>query len=323
MSAFDAFIRLDATIGGTVLADESMARHTSYRIGGPAKLYIECDSVADLALTLDVLEEEGVEWTIVGKGSNLLVADAGYNGAIIVLAGDFKRFDLGVAKEKAQQEGQEPAPELGQDASVVVSAGAGVVLSRLVQETSRLGLGGLEFAVGVPGTLGGALFMNAGTADDWIGGAVGTVTSFKRGEGLKMRRASSIDWSYRSSGLPADEVIVECTLLLKRTDKMMMRAKMEASLKRRRSTQPSAPSCGSVFRNPQGAFSAQLIESCGLMGTRCGDAQVSTKHANFIVNNGSATADQVLTLIHLVRDRVEEQHGIRLRPEVKFLGFAQ
>lgn len=319
MSAFDAYIRLEGTVQGTVSLDESMARHTTYRIGGPAALYVECDSVADLALTLDVLSEEGLEWTVVGRGSNLLVADEGYDGAVVVLGGEFSRSGLnGLERHDAS------CPDPSDDGEVVVAAGAGNILSRLVQQAFGCGLSGLEFAVGVPGTLGGALYMNAGSGDTWIGGIVDTVTSYKPGEGLKIRHGYEVDWGYRRSGLPRDEVIVECTLRLHRGDKAAIGAQMEASLKRRKARQPlDAASCGSVFKNPQGNSAGRLISRCGLKGTSCGGAKISEKHANFIVNTGCATAVDVLTLIHLARDRVEETHGIRLRPEVRFLGFAQ
>lgn len=319
MSAFDAYIRLDGLSGSTVLTDENMSKHTTYRIGGPAKLYIECDSVSGLALTLDVLAEEDVEWAVVGRGSNLLVADEGYDGAIVVLGGEFCGYDLkGFGKKEAERPQLEPGSE------VCISVGAGNVLSRLVQKAYGCGLSGLEFAVGIPGTVGGALFMNAGSREEWIGSIVDTVTSYKPGEGLKIRHGSEISWGYRKSNLPADEVIVECTLRMHVADKAAIGAQMEKSLKRRKMRQPlDFASCGSVFRNPEGRFAGELIQKCGLKGATCGGAKISERHANFIVNTGSATAMDVLTLIHLARNRVEETHGIRLRPEVRFLGFAQ
>ena len=319
MSAFDAYIRLDGLLGSTVLTDESMSKHTTYRIGGPAKLYIECDSVSDLALTLDVLAEEEVEWAVVGRGSNLLVSDEGYDGAIIVLGGEFSCYDFqGLEKKEADR------PHLERGSEVCISVGAGNVLSRLVQKAYGCGLSGLEFAVGIPGTVGGALFMNAGSRDSWIGAVVDTVTSYKLGEGLKIRHGSEVSWGYRKSNLPADEVIVECTLRTQVADKAAVGAQMEESLKRRKAAQPlDFASCGSVFRNPPDNSAGRLIQRCGLKGATCGGAKISEKHANFIVNTGSATAMDVLTLIHLARDRVEETHGIRLRPEVRFLGFAQ
>ncbi len=318
MSAFDAYIKLSDTIDGSVLWEESMARHTTYRIGGPAQLFIECASLASLGRVVDVLKEECVPWVVSGKGSNLLVSDKGYEGAVIVLVGEFGKQDFSEA-ERLQEAG-----EFEKGKTLTVSAGAGCVLSRLVQKSFSMGLSGFEFAVGIPGTFGGALRMNAGSADKWIGSVVSTVTTYVPHEGLKMYRAQEIDWGYRSSSIPPGEIVVEASINLSVADEMTMRAQMEASLNRRKATQPYGQRCcGSVFRNPEGAHAAALIEECGLKGVSCGGAQISDKHANFVVNTGTATSEEVLTLIHLIRDRVEETHGIRLKPEVKFLGFPQ
>lgn len=166
--------------------------------------------------------------------------------------------------------------------------------------------------------------MNAGSRDAWIGGIVCSVTSYVPGVGLKLRRHDDIEWGYRKSSLPAGEVILEASLRLVTADAALMRSQMESSRIRRQAHQPlGLPSCGSVFKNPEGASVGKLIESCGLKGTKCGGAQVSEKHANFIVNTGSATALDVLKLIHQVRDCVKEEHGIELKPEVRFLGFPQ
>lgn len=309
MSAFDAYVRLDASLEGQVIADEVMAKHTSYRIGGPAALYLECRSVPDLALALDVLSEEEVEWTALGRGSNLLVSDRGYEGAVISCGGGLSRFTVDRPDDV--------------DAPVSVTVGAGHRLSSLVQKAYGESLSGLEFAIGIPGSVGGGVFMNAGAVGDALSGIVTSVTSYKRGRGLVCRRAGDIDWKYRSSGLPADELIVECTLALHPEDKGAISERMEQHLFRRRSRQPlDLPSCGSVFKNPHGAYAADLIEGCGLKGLSCNGAQISDKHANFIVNTGGATAQDVLTLIHSARDHVKEEYGIELHPEVRFLGFA-
>lgn len=319
MSAFDAYIRLDGTLKGTIRCDESMARHTTYRIGGPAALYITCASVSDLTLTLEVLAEEGVDWRVCGKGSNLLVADEGYDGAVIVLGEEFGKQDFcGYDAKHA-----EDVPEHVDGQEVMVTAGAATLLSRLVQKAYGCGLSGLEFAVGIPGTFGGALFMNAGTRDVWMNSIVESVTTYKAGTGLSKRRVHEIAWAYRRGGFAKDEVIVEASVRLTCADNMMMRAQMETVRKRRQRVQPlDMPSCGSVFRNPEGASAGDLIESCGLKGMVCGGAQISEKHANFIVNTGSASAHDVVELMQIARSRVKEAHGIELQPEVKFLGFA-
>ncbi len=315
MSTFDAYIRLEGTLRGSIKCDEVMSRHTTYHIGGPAALFVECASVADLALTLEVLAEEGVAWTIVGKGSNLLVSDGGYDGAVIVLTGEFARVDFGGLDE------QEIA-ELALAHKLHVTAGAGVPLARLVQRAYGYGLSGLEAMAGIPGSVGGAIFMNAGTGDDWIGSRVAHVTAYKPGTGLHIIYGDEIDWQYRSSNLDADEIIVEVTLVLKVSNKGKIAETMQDLLDARSERQPlSSYSCGSVFKNPEGKSAGELIRSCGLAGASCGDAHISTLHSNFIVNDGSACADDVLALMRLVRDRVKECYGIRLSPEVKFLGF--
>lgn len=314
MGAFDAYIRLDGAISGSVVCDEPMSRHTTYRIGGPAALYITCDTVSDLSLTTEVLAEEGVPWAVVGKGSNLLVADAGYKGAVITLGREFSRIDFGGYEELGEHD---PKPS-----DVIVTAGAACILSRLVTKAFGLGLAGLGFAVGTPGSVGGAVRMNAGTATEWFGSAVESVTVFRPGKGLSKILGEDIEWGYRKSSIPKDAIVVEVSLVLFPSDKIALHASMEASLKRRRATQPlSKPSCGSVFKSPEGDSAGRLIEACGLKGTTVGGAQISDVHANFIVNNGNATAQDVLSLIKLAQDKVREEHGIELQPEVRFLGF--
>ena len=315
MGAFDAYVRLEGLLSGRIVCDEPLARHTTYRIGGPADLYAECETLADLSLLIEVLAEEEVPWTVIGRGSNLLVADEGYRGAAIVLGREFARLDFHGFDQRPEGE---PLP-----ASVLVTAGAALPLSRLVQTAFGLGLAGLEFAVGTPGTVGGAARMNAGTASSWFGSVVDSVTVFIPGQGLCIFAAEEIEWGYRSSSLPADGIIVELVVRLAPSDKMMLHAAMEAGLKRRRASQPlSLPSCGSVFKGAGGTSAGELIESCGLKGCSCGGAEISPVHANFIVNNGSATAQDVLSLMKLARDKVREKHGVELQPEVRFLGFS-
>jgi UDP-N-acetylmuramate dehydrogenase len=283
-----------------VKVDEPMSRHTSYRIGGPAALFVECATLAELATTTEVLDEEDVEWAVLGKGSNVLVSDVGYPGAVITLGRDFRRHAL---------DGDH------------LRTGAGVVLAAIVQEAFKLGLSGLEFGVGIPGTIGGALAMNAGSRDQWIGNIVESVTLFVPGVGLERLRGSEISWGYRTTNLPARGIIVECVLRVAASDEVDIRRSMEASLRRRKRTQPlGLPSAGSVFANPAGDSAGRLIEGVGLKGARVGGAQVSDVHANFIVNTGGATAEDVVALVRLAREAVKDSNGIELRPEIRFLG---
>lgn len=314
MSAFDAYIRLDGSLEGTVACDEPMSKHTTYHIGGPAALFVHADTLADLTLTVEVLADEGLPWVIVGKGSNLLVSDEGYRGAVIVLGNEFAHVDFngfsGVLPGQKRPE------------RVHVTAGAGVGLQYLVQKAFGLSLSGLEALVGTPGSVGGAVRMNAGSREKWISSCVESVTLYTLEDGLRKVDANQIEWGYRSSSIPSDAVIVEVCLELKPSDKLMLRAAMETSLKHRRASQPlSQPSCGSVFKGTSKGPAGLLIDSCGLKGATCGGAQISTVHANFIVNNGNATAQDVLELVRMAQDAVKEEHGVDLRPEVRFLGF--
>jgi UDP-N-acetylmuramate dehydrogenase len=198
-----------------------------------------------------------------------------------------------------------------------------VTLANLVQSAFKKGYAGLEFAVGIPGTVGGALFMNAGSAKEWIGAIVESVTVLEPGKGLKRYEGHELPWAYRRSGIPTGEIIVEAELRVKQGHLSQIRAKMEASLKRRRKSQPlTVPNAGSVFRNPPNASAGQLIEAAGLKGYTVGGASVSELHANFIINNGSATATDVLAIIMHIRQRVKEDYGHELQPEIRFIGFS-
>lgn len=303
MSVFNAVMALSGMIDTDVIESEKLARHTSYRIGGKADLFISCHSYHSLRRTIEVLSRERVPWVIIGKGSNLLVADEGYRGAVITLGSEFSRFVLG-------------------DDGRTITVGAGAILARVVNEALSKELSGLEFAVGIPGTVGGAVSMNAGSRTEWIGSLVQDVVTYKPGAGIRHYGGEDVAWGYRECGLPRDEIVLEVTLELKPAPKDEIRMRMERSLSRRRRTQPlGVPSCGSVFRNPPDRAVGALIEECGLKGFSQGGAEVSSVHANFIVNKGAATANDVAAVIRHVHGKVKEIHGVELQPEVKFLGF--
>lgn len=302
MSVFNAYMTLSGAVDATVTRDERMSRHTSYRIGGPAALFVSAHSYPALVRTIQVLTSEGVSWVILGKGTNLLVSDAGYDGCVIVLDDEFSRTSLG---------------EGG-----LLTVGAGAALSRVVSEASKAGLSGLEPCVGIPGTVGGAVSMNAGTRREWIGSVVRDVVVLRPGAGLHRYEASEIEWGYRSTSLPPTEIVLEATLGLTQSTRAAVSADMEERLRRRRETQPlGVPSCGSVFRNPPNRSAGVLMESCGLKGAREGGAQISEEHANFIVNRGGATAADVIRLIGRAHEAVLDRYGIDLTCEVKLLGF--
>lgn len=302
MSVFNAYMTLSGAVDADVVRDERLSRRTSYRIGGPAALFVAAHSYAALSRTLSVLAAERVEWVILGKGSNVLVADGGYDGCVITLDDEFSRHSL------------------GEDGTL--TAGAGASLARLVNAALKEGLTGLEPCVGIPGTLGGAVSMNAGTRDEWIGARVRDVVVLRPGEGMHRYGGGEIEWGYRSTSLPTSEIILEATLQLEPAEPDEIARDMEARLRRRRERQPlGVPSCGSVFRNPPGRSVGILIESCGLKGAMCGGAQISPEHANFIVNRGGATAADVCELISRAHDAVLDRYGIDLTCEVKLLGF--
>lgn len=303
MSVFNAYMSLSGAIDAEVLRDERLSRRTSYRIGGPAALMVVAHSYEALAKTVSVLTAERVEWVILGKGSNVLASDEGYRGCVILLDDEFSRMTL-------DAEG------------ATVTAGAGVVLSRLVNDAMKAGLSGLECCVGIPGTLGGALSMDAGTRREWIGRRVRDLVVLRPGEGMRRYSGDEVEWGYRSTSLPGNEIILEATLALMPAERSAIAADMDARLRRRRQVQPlTLPSCGSVFRNPPERSAGMLIQTCGLAGATCGGAQISEEHCNFIVNRGGATAADVVTLIQRAHDAVLERHGIDLACEVKLLGF--
>ncbi len=303
MSVFNAYMSLSGAVDADITRDEPLSRRTSYRIGGPAALVVQPRDYAALARTIEVLDAEGVRWVVLGKGTNVLADDAGYDGCVIVLGGEFSRVNVSA-----------------DDATV--TAGAAASLSRVVNEALRARLSGLEPCVGIPGTLGGALSMNAGTRREWIGRRVRDLVVYRPCQGMHRYAADEVEWGYRTTSLPTSEIILEATLALMPADRDAIAADMDARLRRRRQTQPlSLPSCGSVFRNPPERSVGALIESCGLSGLAQGGAQISPEHANFIVNRGGATASDVLALMTRAHDAVLARYGIDLFPEVKFLGF--
>mgnify|MGYP001481644996 CR=1 FL=1 len=286
---------------GTILENERLAPYTTWKIGGPADALVVPSGKAELALTLRTLRRLGVPWMILGRGSNLLVSDRGVRGAVIKLgdAFDYVRF-----------EGER------------VVAGGAYSLIKLSVMTGKEGLTGLEFAGGIPGTVGGAVFMNAGAhASDISRILISAEVVLEDGE-LAVWTRDDLEFSYRHSKLQETKAVVtEAAFQLAYGDRREIAAAMAAYKDRRMRTQPlKMQSAGSVFRNPPGDHAARLIEAAGLKGLRVGGAEVSEIHANFIVNTGNATAEDVLTLIEIIQRTVEERTGIRLVPEVLAVG---
>ena len=308
MSVYNAYMSLSGAIDADVMLDERMARRTSYRIGGPAALYVVVNTYPALKSLLEVLDREQVAWVVLGRGSNVLVSDEGYDGCVIRLGREFSRISFG------EEDGE-------LDGTVVV--GAGTLLSQLVSAAQGHGLSGLEACVGIPGSVGGALSMDAGPRHHWIGQRVSSVVTLKPGVGLTRHEGHEIEWGYRYSSIPADEIILEATLALDHSTPKAVAAAMEERMASRRKKQPiGLPTCGSVFRNPPQGAAGAMIEAAGLKGFSVGRAQVSETHANFVENHGGATAVDVISVIHRMHDEVLAREGVDLVPEVKFLGFA-
>ena len=297
-------LQVDESFDGDIYADEPMARHTTYRIGGPARYFVRAASIGALARVVEICERNGIDWVVVGRGSNLLVSDKGFDGVVITLGRDFRSV-------KADAE------------RGFIVAGAGALLSAVVQEAFHRSLAGLEFAVGTPGSVGGALMMNAGTRDLGLGERVESITLFTETGGLEKRLGSDLTWGYRTSSFEDEAILLECELKVEPGDPYYLRDTMEGLLARRQKSQPlGEPSCGSIFRNPEGASVGALIQELGIKGKKVGGAQVSPLHGNFIVNIGGATANDVLYLMDFMQRKVKDAYGIELTPEVRFLGFA-
>lgn len=279
-----------------------LARRGWWRLGGPADLYVEAPSPEALAAVL----AQGPPVMVLGNGSNLLVADAGVRGVVVKLTGDFRAS---------------PVAE-GPDGPEVV-AGGGLYNTVLLKRLDALGLSGLGCLAGVPGTVGGAVRMNAGTHLGELGSRVRQVEVALPSGALSVLTPHDLGFSYRRAQLPAGAIVTRAWLRLTAdpTQVAADRVAVQAHLDRRRATQPlDQPSCGSVFKNPPGDAAGRLIDSCGLKGTRHGGAQISERHANFIVNTGGATALDVYTLVRLARQTVFTQHGVVLEPEVHAVG---
>ena len=285
-----------------VVCDEPMSRHTSFRIGGPARRLAYPVNSAQLAALLDLALDCGANPFVIGKGTNLLIADEGLDRLVI----DTSAMDR-------MEFGAEP---------MVLSADAGVSLARLADFACKQGLSGLEFAHGIPGTVGGAVCMNAGAYDGEMKQVIENVTVFFPGEGVREIPCEGMDFSYRHSLLSdhPEAVVLAATFRLKSGDPEQIREKMRELMARRKASQPlEFPSAGSTFKRPTGYFAGTLIDQCGLKGLTVGGAQVSEKHAGFVINQGGATCKDVTDLIALVQKRVMEEKGVHLEPEVKII----
>ena len=286
---------------GIVRINEPLSKHTSFRIGGPATVYVQPGSEAHLVKVLNWMEENGIPYFILGQGTNILVSDQGVDAVVI---------STSRALREMRVEG------------LRMTAGTGILLTKLAHKARQAGLQGLEFAVSIPGTLGGALVMNAGAHGSEMVQVVESVKIWEPGSGLRILAASEAGFSYRKSSFMEKRwIALEASMLLRPGESELILNTMRQFMNYRKKTQPVGhANAGSVFKNPQPEFAGRLIEDIGAKGWRVGDAMVSPVHANFIVNGGRATARDVLSLMRRIRCHVFQRHSILLRPEVRWIG---
>ena len=281
--------------------NEPMSRHTSFRIGGPADYFLQPSDTEQIKKILDICRENKLPFFVLGNGSNLLVSDTGFSGVIIQLFHNFERIIV---------------------EDTLIRAQAGALLSGIAVAARDHSLTGFEFAGGIPGTLGGAVVMNAGAYGGEMKHVLKEATVMTQSGEIIIIPADKLNMGYRTSVIKeAGYIVLDAVLSLQKGDQKEIRAKMKELTDLRVSKQPlEYPSAGSTFKRPEGYFAGKLIMDAGLRGYQVGGAQISEKHCGFVINKGNATASDVLRLIEDVKNRVYEQFGVNLEPEVKFLG---
>lgn len=290
-------------ISGDVLPDEPLAAHTTIKVGGPASALVRAETPTDLVAVAEICEQLGRPYLIVGRGSNLVVADRGWSGVAITLGRGFRGFTV--------------------DGPSVIAGGA-ELMPALAAKAAQGGLAGLTFGVAIPGSLGGAVRMNAGAHGSEMADVVAWAEVVRLAAEGRVERftAADLGMRYRHTDLPGDAVVVRAGLRLEPSDQENLREEMSEMKAWRRAHQPiKSPSCGSVFTNPQGDSAGRLIEAAGMKGYTVGGAHVSTVHANFITAEPGATAADVYAVLSAVRAAVAEREGVALRTEVVLVGF--
>ena len=291
-------------IAGTeqVLIQEPMKNHTTFRIGGPAACFVRPQDAGQVERILHICRENEVPWFILGNGSNLLVSDRGFDGVIIQIYRNMSRIQVSGHHMTVQ---------------------AGALLSAVAKQALREGLSGLEFASGIPGTVGGAVVMNAGAYGGEMKDVVESVTVLDEEGAVRKLAREELQMGYRTSLVKKKGyTVLEAVLKLNDGDPAAISARMEELKEQRVSKQPlEYPSAGSTFKRPEGYFAGKLIMDSGLRGFRVGGAQISEKHCGFVINTGDATAEDVVRLIRQVQDIVHEKFHVKLEPEVRFLGI--
>lgn len=286
---------------GSIHVNEPMDKYSWMRVGGPADFFLEPSDRDDLVSLVQYLRTHHVPLMLIGRGSNMLISDAGVRGAVI---------NVETSLSDIRRSGE------------ILVADAGVRLTKFVDFCIQNGFGGVEMLAGIPGTIGGAVMMNAGAHGGEIADHIVDVEVIRDGERIRVMRDDA-GFAYRQSGFAGD-IILEASFRLPPGDREDMQIRRREMILKRNQTQPlDSPNLGSMFKNVQGAHAAKLIEECGLKGTTVGGAQVSQKHANFMINTGTATANDVFQLIQIIRSTVRERTGISLELEVKLVGFSE
>lgn len=281
--------------------EEPLGLHTTFRIGGPAQWYAAPDGEKELRAVLEICRREGLPVRVLGNGSDLLVSDQGCRGVVVSMMENWSSFSVSGSR---------------------LRAGAGLLLSKAASAALKEGLTGLEFASGIPGTVGGACVMNAGAYGSEMKDVVVSVRVMDREGKIRTLEGEELGFGYRTSAVGRmDCVILEAEFALKPGEPATIRQTMEELAARRREKQPlEYPSAGSTFKRPEGYFAGKLIQDAGLRGVRVGDAQVSEKHCGFVINRGNATAAQVMELCRRIQDTVYQRDGVRLEMEIRRWG---
>lgn len=312
-------------MGGIIKIDEPMKFHTTFQVGGPADYFVSPRSEEEIRILLEKAKRYEIPVFIVGNGSNLLVSDKGYRGMIVQIGKEFS--DVAVDGEWKST----TSPIDGKNGTQiddlvgdgeVVSAQAGASLAKIARTAYENGLGGFEFAAGIPGTLGGAVSMNAGAYGGEIKDVIVDARLLTKEGEILTKKADELDLSYRSSIITKEDYIVlKARFCFEKKDKKEIKTKMDELAFARKSKQPlEFPSAGSTFKRPEGYFAGKLIMDAGLRGFQVGGAKVSDKHCGFVINAGGATATDIYSLILQVREKVQKQFQVTLCPEVKMLG---
>jgi UDP-N-acetylmuramate dehydrogenase len=322
-----AFVQAAARIGVPVASDEPLANHCTFRIGGPADLYAAAIDIDTLEHLGELATEYDIPVTILGGGSNVLISDHGVRG--LVVANKTREMRLS-GPDSDQDEtpaagGGNGRPHATSNPHLVVDSG--VAMAGLARWAIRGGLAGLEWAVSIPGTVGGAVIGNAGAHGGQIANNLGWALITQPGSGRRVMMASDMGFGYRDSILKRElasekpaPIVLQAGFQLEAGNELEMAARADAFLAKRRATQPAEPSAGSVFRNPPGDYAGRLVEAVGLKGHRLGGVRISPRHANFIVNTGGGRAAEVAELIRVIKERVFEDTGIELMQEIVYLG---